>query len=62
VEFICISNAGRRYYEDCNRGGSFVEQVKVMAWKWLREKGKRFNHSISEWKLNPLSCMGFRIH
>lgn len=55
----CIWKArNRKVFQDKNvSAAAITEQSKLLAWNWLRAKSRSFNYDISQWILNPVTCL-----
>ncbi|CAI8606443.1 unnamed protein product [Vicia faba] len=39
---------------------SYLEDIQLTSWKWLKSKVIGFNHALIQWNLNPKECLGWR--
>jgi len=35
-----------------------VDEVRIVAWSWLKIKANNLNYTLSQWCLNPKACLG----
>ncbi|XP_058752766.1 uncharacterized protein LOC131625944 [Vicia villosa] len=61
LRFACIWILWKKRTKKIFRNSSgstdvWIEEIQVVAWKWLKSKLYGFNYSLSQWILNPLDC------
>lgn len=64
IWFVCIWVLWRMRNEKVFRrieGGalSFIEDIQLIAWKWIKSKAHGFNYAFYQWVINPKECLGW---
>lgn len=66
IWFACIwvIRKGRNEKTFRERNGSvesWLEEIKLLSWRWLNRILHGFIYTFNQWLLNPMECIGVRI-